>query len=187
MPEPAAIRAWWAGSARSGVNRPDGGCTAIRSPGRNLVGQPARHDAVLNLAYAYAQRRAGGRADRVRAALVAALHRHRLAGPEGEGLAQVIGHGEGDRRGVVGEPVDARDGELVESRGHRGLTCSNGSAHAAAPVASDLQAVALEGALCGRCRSSRTAGHATESGRVVSVSATARARRRLRRRDVLPR
>ena len=59
-----------------------------------------------------------GRADRVVAAHLVAVdlgaHREVLAGVEGVAVAQLVGHGEGDGDGVVGQPLDGLHRQRVE-------------------------------------------------------------------------
>src|SRR6185312_10243739 len=113
-----------------------------------------------DLADADPRRRAGGRADRVRAPFLAAAHGQALPGGERERAGQVTGHAERDRGGVVGQRLDAFDREPVKVRTansvpwsrvhwgfcHRALTPSKGSPHALQRC-SDLQAVALNWAV----------------------------------------
>ena len=86
----------------------------------NLVDEVRRHRPAGDLADADPRRSPLRRADRVRAPLVGpvdlAPDRQRLAGPEDEVLGEVVGHVEGDRDAVVGQPPHLADLERVESR-----------------------------------------------------------------------
>ena len=120
MPDPAAISTWCA-------RRPEVGREGARR--RLHVDHVARPDLAHQPAATSAPPgtsrtpmrggRAGRRADRVRPPLLApvdeAAQRQRLAGPERVHVAQLVGHVEGHRDGVVAEFLDVGDAQGVKT------------------------------------------------------------------------
>ena len=114
MPEPAAISTCRPGTARSGVKVPPGACTSSASPGwRSCTSQPETAPPATSRTPIRGAA-PGRRADRVGAPFLAAADGQRLPGGEREGAGQVGRALEGDRGRVVGERLDAGDGERVE-------------------------------------------------------------------------
>ena len=163
-------RAATSGSARK---LPLGVCTSTRSPGRT---SRSSHREKTPPGTSRTPMRGGAalrRADGVRAALLLAVdgaaQGQRLARREVVVAAQVLGHLEGDRRGVVGERLDRRDGQGVEGAATAPRLAS---ARADSTAAADTQ-ISLtwsKGSRHGRAAVHRLAGRGSELRRQRDVA-----------------